>query len=111
RLKHSQAEYYRRLWQGQLDEAYVLERLRIGWVHQHYGVDLKWYLGAYRLYLHELLGELLGDTPAAACLDSLIKVVFFDIGLALDSYGAAQRKVQQASEARYARAMRGANDG
>lgn len=111
RLKHSQAEYYRRLWQGQLDEAYVLERLRIGWVHQHYGVDLKWYLGAYRLYLHELLGELLGDTPAAACLDSLIKVVFFDIGLALDSYGAAQRKVLQASEARYARAMRGANDG
>src|SRR5690606_21208322 len=34
-----------------------------------------------------------------------------DIGLALDSYGAAQRKVLQASEARYARAMRGANDG
>ncbi|WP_457788511.1 putative bifunctional diguanylate cyclase/phosphodiesterase [Pseudomonas sp. PL-6] len=111
RLKHSQTDYYRRLWQGQLDRDYVLERLRIGWVHQHVGVDLKWYLGAYRLYLDELLGELLGSSPAVDCFASLIKKVFFDIGLALDSYGAAQRKALQDSEARYARAMRGANDG
>ncbi|MGQ7960324.1 putative bifunctional diguanylate cyclase/phosphodiesterase [Pseudomonas sp. SP16.1] len=111
RLKHSQADYYRRLWQAQPDQDYVLERLRIGWVHQHVGVDLKWYLGAYRLYLHDMLGELLGASPAAACLASLIKKVFFDIDLALDSYGAAQRKALQDSEARYARAMRGANDG
>ena len=111
RLKQRQADYYRGLWQSPLDEAYVLERLRIGWVHQHTGVDLKWYLGAYRLYLDRLLGELLGSSVASDCFSSLIKKVFFDIGLALDSYGAAQRKALQDSEARYARAMRGANDG
>lgn len=111
RLKHSQGDYYRRLWQGQLDKSYVLERLRIGWVHQRVGVDLKWYLGGYRLYLQELIGELIGQSPASECLDSLIKAIFFDIGLALESYGAAQRKALQDSEARYARAMRGANDG
>lgn len=111
RLKQRQADYYRGLWQSPLDEAYVLERLRIGWVHQRVGVDLKWYLGAYRLYLDRLLGELLGCSVASDCFASLIKKVFFDIGLALDSYGAAQRKALQDSEARYARAMRGANDG
>ncbi|MBH3341428.1 EAL domain-containing protein [Pseudomonas mendocina] len=111
RLKQRQADYYRGLWQSPLDEAYVLERLRIGWVHQRVGVDLKWYLGAYRLYLDRLLGELLGSSVASDCFSSLIKKVFFDIGLALDSYGAAQRKALQDSEARYARAMRGANDG
>lgn len=111
RLKQRQADYYRGLWQSPLDEAYVLERLRIGWVHQRTGVDLKWYLGAYRLYLDQLLGELLGSSVASDCFSSLIKKVFFDVGLALDSYGAAQRKALQDSEARYARAMRGANDG
>lgn len=111
RLKQRQADYYRGLWLSPLDEAYVLERLRIGWVHQRVGVDLKWYLGAYRLYLDRLLGELLGSSVASDCFSSLIKKVFFDIGLALDSYGAAQRKALQDSEARYARAMRGANDG
>ena len=46
-----------------------------------------------------LLGELLGSSVASDCFSSLIKKVFFDIGLALDSYGAAQRKALQDSEA------------
>lgn len=111
RLKRRQTDYYQRLWRGQLDEAYVLERLRIGWVHHRTGVDLKWYLGAYRLYLDQLLKHLIEDSAAVSCFSSLMKKVFFDIGLALDSYGAAQRKALQDSEERYARAMRGANDG
>ena len=111
RLKASQAQYYQRLWHAQLDADYIRERQRIGWVHERCGVELKWYLGAYRLYLDKVLHDLLGEHPQAQALASLIKKVFFDIGLALDSYGAAQRKALQDSEARYARAMRGANDG
>src|SRR5690606_7605678 len=67
RLKQRQTDYYHSLWHSPLDEAYVLERLRIGWVHQRVGVDLKWYLGAYRLYLDRLLGELLGSSAASDC--------------------------------------------
>ncbi|MEX6500497.1 putative bifunctional diguanylate cyclase/phosphodiesterase [Pseudomonas zhanjiangensis] len=111
RLKHSQSDYYQRLWHGPHDHDYVLNRLRIGWVHQKIGVDLKWYLGAYRLYLQEMLDGLLGEHPASACFASLLKAVFFDIGLALDTYSAAQRKALENSEARFARALRGANDG
>ncbi|MDO9625901.1 MAG: EAL domain-containing protein [Pseudomonas sp.] len=111
RLKHSQSDYYQRLWNGPYDQDYVLNRLRIGWVHQKIGVDLKWYLGAYRLYLDEMLNGLLGEQPASAGFASLLKAVFFDIGLALDTYSAAQRKALEDSEARFARALRGANDG
>ncbi|SDH32610.1 methyl-accepting chemotaxis sensory transducer with Pas/Pac sensor [Pseudomonas benzenivorans] len=111
RLKHSQGDYYQRLWHGPYNHDYLLNRLRIGWVHQRIGVDLKWYLGVYRLYLHEILAALLGEQPASAGFASLLKAVFFDIGLALDTYSAAQRKALADSEARFARALRGANDG
>lgn len=81
RLKHSQTEYYRQLWSAPFDHAYVHDRLRIGLVHQHVGVDLKWYLGAYRLYLDHMLTELLGEQPQARVFASLLKRVFFDMSL------------------------------
>jgi len=111
RLKSSQAQYYRRLWQGPHDQDYVRNRLRVGWVHQKVGLELKWYLGAYRLYLQDMHQQLLGQGPAAACFQSLLKAVFFDISLALDTYSTAQRKALEISEARFARALRGANHG
>ncbi|WP_447587948.1 EAL domain-containing protein [Aquipseudomonas campi] len=111
RLKHSQLEYYQRLWHGPYDCDYVSSRLRIGLIHQIAGVELKWYLGAYRLYLDEMFVTLLGDHPNAALYASLLKAVFFDMTLALDTYSSAQRKALEDSEARFARALRGANDG
>ena len=111
RLKRSQAQYYEQLWEAPQDGGYVRDRLRIGLVHQQVGVELKWYLGAYRLYLQHMLDELLGDAPQAATFASLLKRVFFDMSLAIDTYGAAQRQALEDSEARFARALRGANDG
>ncbi|MBB4867391.1 diguanylate cyclase (GGDEF)-like protein/PAS domain S-box-containing protein [Pseudomonas nitritireducens] len=111
RLKCSQLDYYRQLWDAPQDADYVRDRLRIGLVHQQVGVELKWYLGAYRLYLDQMLADLLGDAPEANTYASLLKRVFFDMSLAIDTYGAAQRQALEDSEARYARALRGANDG
>ncbi|PAU56424.1 EAL domain-containing protein [Pseudomonas indica] len=111
RLKHSQLGYYRRLWLGPYDRDYVADRLNIGLIHQRVGVEPKWYLGAYRLYLDHMLVRLLGEHPAAATCASLLKVVFFDMTLAIDTYIAAQRQALEDSEARFARALRGANDG
>jgi len=51
RLKQRQQEYYRRLWNGPYERDYVRDRLLVGLVHQRVGVDLEWYLGAYRFYL------------------------------------------------------------
>jgi len=111
RLKHSQTDYYRRLWSGPYDRGYVNDRLLVGLVHQRVGVDLEWYLGAYRLYLAEMLGHLLEDSPQREVFDSLLKAVFFDMILAIDTYSAAQRQALEDSEARLARALRGSEDG
>lgn len=111
RLKHSQRSYYERLWNGPYDRSYVTDRLLVGLVHQRVGVDLEWYLGAYRLYLGDMLTELLGDAPGYAVFDSLLKAVFFDMILAIDTYTVAQRQALEDSEARLARALRGTEDG
>ena len=111
RLRHSQYDYYQRLWQGPYDRDYVLDRLRVGWVHQHIGLDTHWYLGAYRMYLDAMLQALIGEHPQLATYASLLKAVFFDMALAIDIYNCAQSRALEESEARFARALRGANDG
>ncbi len=111
RLKRSQLNYYRSLWSGPYDREYVRERLQIGVVHEHVGVEMKWYLGGYRLYLDRMLEVLLGESADAALYQSMLKAVFFDMTLAVDTYSAAQRQALEDSEARFARALRGANDG
>lgn len=111
RLKQRQLEYYQRLWQGPYDHDYVDNRLRIGLIHHINGVELKWYLGAYRLYLEQMLVPLCGEGEDARLFSSLLKAVFFDMTLAIDTYSAAQRKALEDSEARFARALRGAHDG
>jgi len=111
RLKHSQAEYYQRLWGGPYDDTYVNGRLRIGVIHQQVGLELKWYLGSYRLYLDDILASVFDNSDQAALYSSLLKAVFFDMTLAIDTYSAAQHKALEDSEARFARALRGANDG
>ncbi|MFC3608284.1 putative bifunctional diguanylate cyclase/phosphodiesterase [Stutzerimonas tarimensis] len=111
RLKKRQEEYYRQLWSGPYGEAYLRDRLHIGLVHQRVGIGLKWYLGAYRLYLDHMIEQLLPAGEKGELLRSLLKSVFFDMSLAADTYTAAQHRALEQSEARFSRALRGANDG
>ena len=116
RLKRSQRSYYQKLFDGVIDHRYLEERVRIGHIHEQVGVEMKWYLGAYRLYLSQLLqgwfdGLSVEQQSRLADFDSLLKIVFFDMGLAADAYIDAEHRALEASEARYAHALRGANDG
>lgn len=71
-------------------------RLRIrsieGWLYtSKVGLEPRWYTGAYRKYLSSLLPilhEIYGDdsTKLIAAYDAVLKVVFFDMDLALDTY-------------------------
>lgn len=111
RLKYRQSEYYRSLFEGPYNYQYVHERLRVGMIHERIGLEMKWYLGAYRLYLDSLHDELFRGSEHRELFSSLLKTVFFDISMAADAYAATQRQALEDSEARFARAMRGANDG
>ncbi len=95
-VKSMQRAYFLRLTQGNYGDEYVLDRLRIGAVHERIGLDVKWYLGAYNRYLRAVgqrIFEAFGDDSAGAleAYFSLGKLVFLDIGLAIDTY-IAQRE-------------------
>ncbi|HHM05346.1 MAG TPA: PAS domain S-box protein, partial [Gammaproteobacteria bacterium] len=97
RLKSAQARYFETLTSGDYGAGYVAERLRVGEAHQRAGLEPKWYLGTYAHYLATALPVLwknsCGDAERfdKACA-ALVKIVFFDINLALDTYIHADRQ-------------------
>ncbi|MDP1704150.1 MAG: diguanylate cyclase [Sulfurimicrobium sp.] len=91
RLKGTQSQYFDRLTAGEYGECYTRDRLRIGIAHQRIGLDPKWYLGAYHKYLSMLFPHLwkaggLADHATMDNMRALLKIVFFDMGIAIDTY-------------------------
>jgi len=98
RLKRTQSEYFSQLTEGEYGSSYVEKRLQVGMVHQHVGLTPQWYIGAYRKYLHELMPSIyhLLENNAEKCIatySALLKIVFFDMELALDTYFHAEHQV------------------
>lgn len=90
-LKTHQANYFAGLLKGVFDQAYFESRLRVGRAHQRIGLEPAWYLGAYNQYVQltfPLFARAFGDNleKVLPLLLSLVKVIFLDIGLALDTY-------------------------
>jgi diguanylate cyclase (GGDEF)-like protein/PAS domain S-box-containing protein len=97
-LKHTQSVYFSQLTEGEYGPKYVDNRLHVGIAHQRVGLTPQWYIGAYRKYLHELMPgiyQIMGN-DAEKCIavySALLKIVFFDMGLALDTYFYADHQV------------------
>jgi rsbT co-antagonist protein RsbR len=94
RVKRLQNTYFLRLFSGTYDMEYVRDRLRVGAAHERIGMPPKLYLGAYRRYLaliHEKLRDHFktNEGEAAKALESIRKIIFFDMALAIDTYIAA----------------------
>jgi len=97
RLKAAQSAYFSRLTDGEYGAEYVEHRLHVGLAHQRVGLKPKWYVGAYRKYLSELLPavfQLLGgdEKKYLATCDALFKIIFFDMALALETYFHAEHQ-------------------
>jgi signal transduction histidine kinase len=95
RARDAQRQYFLRLTKGNYDEAYVRDRLRIGSTHHRIELDPKWYLGAYNrallLILPALVERLKADPPRLSkALLAFLKLMFFDMGLAIESYMSAK---------------------
>jgi diguanylate cyclase (GGDEF)-like protein/PAS domain S-box-containing protein len=97
RLQQTQAEYFDTLTAGDYGPDYVRRRLQVGIVHQRIGLETQWYLGAYAKYLVDLMPEIWqrlegNHEKFIAALQSLLKVVLLDMGLAIDTYIHADRR-------------------
>ncbi|MCX7176313.1 MAG: EAL domain-containing protein [Proteobacteria bacterium] len=105
-LKQVQARYFSALTEGDYGENYILDRLKVGMAHQRISLPPKWYLGAYRKYLTEIVDLLsrakVGDTGGLGeAINALLKIVFFDMGIALDTYSHFESKRLRDSETRF----------
>ena len=90
-VKARQKQYFIRLTQGDYEEEYVEDRLKLGSIHEQIGLPVRSFLGMYAFYLRQIAARLLdeyADRPEQAfpAFHSLTKLLFFDIGLAVDTY-------------------------
>lgn len=97
KLKVVQSQYFKRLTAGEYGENYVIDRLRVGYIHQQIGLKPKWYTGAYRKYLSSLLSVVCkmpgwSNERIIDSYNALLKIVFFDMELALDTYLESDRQ-------------------
>lgn len=95
RAQTAQKAYFLRLTAGNYDESYVADRLKVGQMHYQIGLDPKWYLGAYNRVLNwmrYLVREKYPDDFEKYCrvVTTLTRLIFFDVGLAIDSYFVAK---------------------
>jgi signal transduction histidine kinase len=91
RLLTKQREYLLSLAEARFDEAFFLERRRIGEAHERAGLEPRFYLGAYALYLSlltPLICDAYGQDPGKAmgALMALQKALILDAQLAIESY-------------------------
>ncbi|CAN5575381.1 hypothetical protein BH11CYA1_BH11CYA1_20940 [soil metagenome] len=95
RAQSAQKDYFVRLTKGTYDTEYANDRLRVGATHHRIDLDPKWYIGAYNRVLAWFLPKVIGKYNGNAemltkAISALMKVVFFDMGLAIDCYISAK---------------------
>ncbi len=91
RAKSAQKQYFLRLASGSYDRDYVNNRLGVGLAHHRIELDPKWYIGAYNRAVSWMLPRLTSNDVASQGSNievaiSLMKLIFFDMGLAIESY-------------------------
>lgn len=111
RLTEKKQAYYQKLWDGERDEDFIRNRVGVGLVHHKIGLEPHQYLGSFRIYLDQMLEQICGQNEQTELYSSLLKAVFLDISLALESYYASSFKNFEEDRQRFTRSMRGANDG
>src|SRR5487761_1238296 len=101
-LKQAQREHFQSMLEARWDDDYFRRRHTVGRAHAEVGIEPQPFLGAYNQYVQHSFqrlaeqhaGDVEGFKQQAL---SLLKAIFFDIGLTLDAYFAqSTHKLRQA---------------
>jgi rsbT co-antagonist protein RsbR len=98
RVKALQKEYFLGLTCGDYGEAYLMNRLHVGRIHQRIGLSPRWYMGAYSLYRELVFPHVLAAfgadmAKAQHVLSALLKIIALDTELAITTYMAASEEI------------------
>jgi PAS domain S-box-containing protein len=96
RLKKLQRDYLMRITEGNFDDAYFADRLRIGKTHERVGLNPRWYLLGYNIYFRlfvPLIREFYPNDPSRGyeSIVALEKAFMLDASLAMEAYIASDR--------------------
>jgi two-component system, chemotaxis family, sensor kinase Cph1 len=96
RTRQHQKKYFSQLLSGNLDEAYVLSRVRAGIAHQSQQLQMRWFFGSFAFFLDRLLPEIqriAGDDlqKLAEYNSVLIKLSLYDIAQTVSFFVHADR--------------------
>ena len=101
-VKGTQAQYFSELFLGQCDEAYLKNRLRVGKTHERIGLEPEWYIGAYCIYMNQLMPIIMSHfkddlDKGIETFQSLVKLICFDMSVSIDTYieAMAAREAEQ----------------
>lgn len=91
RLKRAQRDHLRSLLESEWDLRYIDRRHHVGLAHAEVGIEPEFFIGAYNQYVQYWFRHVAaGVDPEHGAtfekLQSLVRVVFLDIGLTLDAY-------------------------
>jgi signal transduction histidine kinase len=91
RLVKTQREYLLSLSHPTIDDAYFEQRRNIGKAHERIGLESRWFLGAYALYLSLLIplvyeAHMHDPIEASRTIVSLQKRLFLDSQIAMEAY-------------------------
>jgi rsbT co-antagonist protein RsbR len=98
RVKALQRAYFLQLTQGHYSEAYLANRLHIGQVHQRIGLEPRWYMGAYSLYMQLAFPRVMAAfshdvAKGQRVFLALLKIITLDKELAITTYIAASEEI------------------
>lgn len=96
-LKNAQKEYFESLFEGAYDDEYIKSRKRVGEMHYGMGLTPDIYISTYTKYINLVLAEAaklgMGQQEYQAYTQDLLKIMMFDISIAIDSYIQAGEQV------------------
>ncbi|MEZ5435679.1 MAG: globin-coupled sensor protein [Pseudomonadales bacterium] len=90
-LKSAQRKFFMKIMDGKYDHDFLEGRISVGRTHERIGLEPEWYIGAYSRYINLILPfiveEMKGKPQAITQhVSSLVKIIFLDMGLAIDTY-------------------------
>ena len=100
RVQSVQKQYFASIAKGSYGLEYVENRLALGSTDDRIDLEPQWYIGAYSQVLSWLLPQILSrfendKEEAAKAISAFMKLVFFDMGLAIESYILAEEEANR----------------
>lgn len=90
KLKKTLRAHIEEMFNGIIDDQYISKRIKIATVHQHIGLESKWYIGAFHNLQQALMDIILVHVPNVVTAQKLIAAVYkvfnLEQQLVLDSY-------------------------